>query len=321
MRDCRPALAALAVMALGMASAAAQDYPVKPITLIIPWPAGGSTDVVLRAVADAAGKQLGQPVIVENKAGGSGTIGPATMAAVAKPDGYTISQIPVTVFRLPLLQDTTWDPDKDFTYIIHLSGYVQGIVANADTPFRTWQDVVDYAKQNPGKVTYGSSGTGGSTHIGTEQIAAKSGIKLTHVPFKGNAEVNAAVAGGHTMLGAAGASSKPLADAGKVRFLNIWTAKRVAGLPDVPTLHDLGFGLTLESPFGIAGPKGLDPRIVAKLHDAFKKSLDDPAVVAAINRYDMTVNYLGPDDYAKFVKVVTAEEKATLETIGLGKKK
>ena len=106
MRDCRRALAALAVMALGMASAAAQDYPVKPITLIIPWPAGGSTDVVLRAVADAAGKQLGQPVIVENKAGGSGTIGPATMAAVAKPDGYTISQIPVTVFRLPLLQDT-----------------------------------------------------------------------------------------------------------------------------------------------------------------------------------------------------------------------
>lgn len=314
-------LTAVVLFAGTKAESRAQDYPTRPITLIIPWTAGGTTDVVLRAMADAAGKHLGQPIIVENKAGGSGTIGPATMAAVAKPDGYTISQMPVTVFRLPLLQDTMWDPDKDFTYIIHLSGYVQGLVANADTPFKTWQDVVDYAKKNPGKVTYGSSGTSGSTHIGTEQIAALAGIKLTHVPFKGNAEVNAAVAGGHTMLGAAGASSKSLADAGKVRFLNIWTAKRIAGLPDVPTLHDLGYGLTLDSPFGVAGPKGMDPKVVAKLHDAFRKSLDDPAVIAAINRYDMTINYLNSADYTKFVKQVTAEEKATLETIGLGKKK
>lgn len=315
------ALMAVGLIAAGPAAVSAQEFPVRPVTLIIPWTAGGTTDVVLRAMADAAGKHLGQPIIIENKAGGSGTIGPATMAATAKPDGYTISQMPVTVFRLPLMQETTWDPDKDFTYIIHLSGYVQGLVANADTPFKTWADVVEYAKKNPGKVTYGSSGASGSTHIGTEQLAALAGIKLTHVPFKGNAEVNAAVAGGHTMLGAAGASSKPLADAGKVRFLNIWTAKRVAGLPDVPTLHDLGYGLTLESPFGIAGPKNMDPKVVARLHDAFKKSLEDPAVIAAINRYDMTINYLNSADYAKFVKQVTAEEKATLESIGLSKKK
>ena len=121
---------ALAALALG-GSALAQDYPAKPVTLIVPWPAGGSTDVAMRAIAEAASKHLGQPIVVDNKAGGSGTVGPATMAATGKPDGYTIAQIPITVFRLPLMQKTTWDPLKDFTYIVHLTGYTFGITSNA----------------------------------------------------------------------------------------------------------------------------------------------------------------------------------------------
>jgi tripartite-type tricarboxylate transporter receptor subunit TctC len=106
---------AAAALAASCGLAAAQDYPTKPITLIVPWPAGGSTDISMRAIADSASKILGQPIVVDNKAGGSGTVGPATMAAAAKPDGYTISQIPITVFRLPLMQDVSWNPDKDFT--------------------------------------------------------------------------------------------------------------------------------------------------------------------------------------------------------------
>jgi tripartite-type tricarboxylate transporter receptor subunit TctC len=161
-------LRSIAIAAAGLVLAltqplAAQDFPIKPITLIVPFPAGGPTDLALRALAEAAGKQLGQPVIVENKSGGAGTVGPATMAATAKPDGYTISQMPITVYRLPLMQETTWKA-SDFTYIIHLTGYVFAHIAAADTPFKTWKDVVDYAKANPGKVTYGSSGTGGSPH-------------------------------------------------------------------------------------------------------------------------------------------------------------
>ena len=123
-----PLLAALALCG----AAQAQAYPVKPVTLIVPWPAGGSTDIAMRAIADAAEKHLGQPIVVDNKAGGSGTVGPATMAAAAKPDGYTIAQMPITVFRLPLMQKTTWDPLKDFTYVVHLTGYTFGVTTSAE---------------------------------------------------------------------------------------------------------------------------------------------------------------------------------------------
>lgn len=152
-------------------AALAQDYPTKPITLIVPWPAGGSTDISMRAIAESASKVLGQPIAVDNKAGGGGTVGPATMAAGAKPDGYTIAQIPITVFRLPLMQEVSWDPAKDFSYIIHLTGYTFGVTTNAESQFKTWQDVVDFAKKNPGKVTYATPGTGTSLHVGMEQIA------------------------------------------------------------------------------------------------------------------------------------------------------
>ena len=164
-----------AVACFATQPAFAQDFPSKPITLIVPWPAGGSTDVSMRAMAESASKVLGQPVVIDNKAGGSGTVGPATMAASAKPDGYTIAQIPITVFRLPLMQATPWDALKDFTYIVHLTGYTFGITTKADSPFKSLQDVIEFAKKNPGKVTYATPGAGTSLHIGMEQIAAKAG--------------------------------------------------------------------------------------------------------------------------------------------------
>ena len=303
-----------------LASAAgAQEYPSKPITLIIPWPAGGPTDVSMRAMAEAASKHLGQPIVVENKAGGSGTVGPATMAATAKPDGYSIAQMPITVYRLPMMQKTTWKAD-DFTYIIHLTGYVFAAFASADTPFKKWEDVIDYAKKNPGKVTYGSTGSGGSLHLGMEMLAEKSGIKFTHVPFKGAAEVNAAVAGGHVMLGASGTSVRPLVDAGKARFLNVWTAKRVSFLPEIPTLQDLGYPYVIDSPWGIAGPKGMDPKVVAKIHDAFKKALEEKSVIDALARYDMVPNYKNTADYKAAVAEQIKLEQALLKRIGMERK-
>lgn len=313
------AAATLSVSGLIGRSAHADDYPSRPITLIVPWPAGGPTDATMRAMADVAAKHIGQPFIIENKGGGSGTVGPAAMAATAKPDGYTIAQIPITIFRLPLMQNTTWSPD-DFTYIIHLTGYVFAMFANSDTPFKKWQDVVEYAKAHPGKVTYGSTGSGGSLHLGTEMVAEKAGIKLTHVPFKGAAEVNAAVAGGHVMLGSSGTSIRPLVDAGKARFLNVWTAKRVSFLPEIPTLQELGYPYVIDSPWGLAGPKGMDPKIVAKIHDAFKKALEDKSVVASLAKYDMTPNYKSTEDYRSSVKEQIEMETALLKRLGLLKK-
>jgi tripartite-type tricarboxylate transporter receptor subunit TctC len=300
--------------------AMAQEYPTKPITLIVPWPAGGSTDISMRAIADAASKHLGQPIAVDNKGGGGGTIGPATMAAASKPDGYTISQIPITVFRLPLMQDVPWNPEKDFSYIIHLTGYTFGVTTHAESQFKTWKDVVDFAKANPGKVTYATPGAGTSLHVGMEQISALAGIKLTQVPFKGGAETNAAVLGNHTMLQADSTGWRPLVDAGKLRLLMVWTDKRSPNFPDVPTLKELGYPMVYDSPFGIAGPKGMDPKIVAKLHDAFKKAIEDPAVIATLAKYDMVPNYKNTEDYKKFVAEVIASERKVIEGIGLGKK-
>jgi tripartite-type tricarboxylate transporter receptor subunit TctC len=314
----KTALASFAMLAAAFA-ASAQEFPVKPITLIVPWPAGGPTDVGVRAMAEIAAKHLGQPIIVENKAGGTGTVGPATMAAIAKPDGYTIAQMPITVYRLPMMQNTTWTAD-DFTYIIHLTGYTFAAMAHADTPFKTWQDVLDYAKKNPGKITYATSGAGSSLHLGMEMMAERSGVKFTHVPFKGAAEVNAAVAGGHTMMAAGGLSVKPMVDAGKVRLLNVWTEKRLKSVPDLPTLKELGYPWVFDSPWGIAGPKGMDPKVVAKIHDAFKKAIEDEGVVTTLERYEMVPNYKNSADYKAAVAEQVKMEEELLKRIGMYKK-
>ena len=313
------ALIAAALTALN-GVAVAQEYPAKPITLVVPWPAGGSTDIVMRAIADVASKSLGQPIVVDNKAGGSGTVGPATMAATAKPDGYTISQVPTTIFRMPMMQQAFWDPIKDFSYIIHLSGYTYGVTINAESQLKSWKDVVDFAKQNPGKVTYATPGAGTTLHIGMEQIAQLEGIKLTQVPFKGGAETNAAVLGNHTVLQADSTGWRPLVDAGKLRLLMVWTSQRSPNFPGVPTLRELGYPLAVESPFGIAGPKGMDPKIIAKLHDAFKKVIDDPGVIATLAKYDMVPNYKNTEDYNKFVHEQIESERKVIESLGLAKK-
>ena len=308
----------LAVLAPSLSLA--QAYPQKPVTLVVPWPAGGSTDVAMRTIAEAASKHLGQPIIIDNKPGASGTLGPAIMAANAKPDGYTIAQMPITVMRLPLMQKTTWDAVNDFTYIAHLTGYTFGITTKADGDFKTWQDVVTFAKANPGKVTYATPGAGTSLHIGMEQIAAAAGIQLTHVPFKGGAETNAAVLGGHTTLQADSTGWKPLVDGGQLRLLTIWTSERSKNWPNAPTLKELGYPFVFDSPFGIAGPKGMDAAIVAKLHDVFKKAVEDQGVVATMAKYDMVPRYMDTATYRRFVDEIISSEKAALERIGLAKK-
>ena len=314
------ALSAAGVALCAPAAALAQGYPEKPVTLVVPWPAGGSTDIAMRTIAEAASKHLGQPVVVDNKPGATGTLGPAVMAANAKPDGYTIAQMPISVMRLPLMQKTAWDALKDFTYIVHLTGYTFGVTTKADNQFKTWADVVEYAKANPGKVTYGTPGAGSSLHIGMEQIAAKAGIKLTHVPFKGGAETNAAVLGGHTTLQADSTGWRPLVDAGQLRLLAIWTAERSKNWPDAPTLKELGYPFVFDSPFGVAGPKGTDPAVVQKLHDAFKKAIEDKAEIEAMDRYDMVPRYLDTAGYRKLVGEIIESEKAALEKIGLARK-
>jgi tripartite-type tricarboxylate transporter receptor subunit TctC len=309
----------LVVMAVATTAAAA-DFPTKPVTLICPWPPGGSTDVMMRAIAEATGKHLGQPVVIDNKPGGSGTVGPATLAAAGRPDGYTITQIPVTVFRLPHMIKATWDPMKDFTYIIHLTGYTFGVVVKADSPWKTWGEFIAHAKANPGKVTYATPGAGTTLHITMEQIAAKEGIKWTHVPMKGGAETTPAVLGGHVMATADSTGWGPQVDAGNLRLLVTWGNQRTKRWPSVPTLKELGFGIVSNSPFGLAGPKGMDPKVVKVLHDAFKKGLEEPALLKTLERLDMEPFYKDSDEYTAYAKELNEEARQQVERLGLKSK-
>jgi tripartite-type tricarboxylate transporter receptor subunit TctC len=311
---------ALAAAAASGTAARAQGFPTKPVTLIVPWPAGGATDRHLRVLADIAGKHLGQQIVIDNKPGASGTLGPATMVATAKPDGYTIAQLPITVFRLPYMQKISFDPKKDFSFILNLTGYTFGTAVLATSPWKTWKEFLAYAKANPGKIRYGSPGTGTTLHITMEQIAKQMGIQWTQVPFRGEAEATAALLGEHVEAVALGAGLGPLVDAGKVRMLVVWTEKRSPRFPDSPTLVEEGHKIISASPYGLAGPKGMDPKVVQVLHDAFHKAMQDPAHLKVLEDLSQPMMYMNSADYAKFAMELIAEQQALIAELGLGQK-
>ena len=310
---------AIVLLALVAGAASAQQFPAKPITLICPWPAGGASDLVMRAFAESVGKQLGQQMIVENRPGASGTMGAGALTN-AQPDGYTLTQLPISVFRLPLMQKTPFDPLKDITYIINVTGYTFGMVVRADAPWKDLAEFVAYAKANPDVITYGTPGTGTTPHLAVEQFALKAGIKLSHIPFKGFAENAQSLLGGHTLALSDSTGWAPHVDAGKMRLIATYGSKRTKRWPTVPTLLDAGYDTVSDSPFGFGGPKGMDPKVVKILHDAFRKAMDDPKVVSMLERYDQPVIYMSGEEYLKFAKKTMEEEKPLIEKLGMGVK-
>jgi tripartite-type tricarboxylate transporter receptor subunit TctC len=297
----------------------AQAFPARPIKYICPWPAGGSTDAVIRAFAESAGKILGQQVIVDNKPGAGGTFG-ANELVNAKPDGYTLSQLPHGVFRLPHMQKVAFDTLKDFTWIACLTGYTFGLVVPSDGPIKSVKDFVDYAKANPGKLSYGHTGNGTSPHLAVEEFAARAGITLNAVPFKGNADNMQAILGGHTMAASDATGWAPHVASGKLKLIATYGSKRTKRWPDVPTLDELGYKTVSDSPFGVCGPKGMDPAVTKVLQDTFRKTLEDPAVLAMLEKFDQSVIYMDTDTYTRWARETYAAEKATIERLGMAMK-
>ena len=305
--------------ALGAPAIRAQSFPTRPIRYICPWPAGGSTDAVMRAIAESASRALGQQVIVENKPGAGGTLGASELVS-AKPDGYTLAQLPQSVFRLPHMQKMSFNTLTDFTWIACLTGYTFGMVVRADSPIGNIADLVAWAKARPGELTYGSTGTGTSPHLAVEEFAQRAGIQLNHIPFKGNAENMQAILGGHVMAASDATGWAPHVESGRLRLLATYGSKRTRRWPQVPTLDELGYKTVSDSPFGVCGPRGMDPAVVKVLHDAFRKTLDDPAVLASFERYDQTIIYMNTADYTRFAQETFEAERATIDRLGLAKK-
>ena len=315
------ALAAATAAALApTGSALAQAYPSKPITMIVPWPAGGSTDRHLRALAEIASKHLGQTIVIENKPGAGGTLGPGQMALTARPDGYTIAQFPMGMLRIPHMQKTQWHPLNDFSFIIGVSGYTFGFTVKADSPYKSFNDYIEAARRHPGKVDYGSTGIGTSPHLLMEEVAANAKVQLVHVPYKGNADLQQALLGGHVQAQSDATGWDKFVDSGQMRLLVTFGDKRTRRWPDVPTAKDLGYGVVSSSPYGLVGPKGMDPAVVKTLHDAFKKAMDDPKHLEVLAQLNQEVWYRSGDEYLQWARETYAKDKALIERLGLAAK-
>ena len=311
--------ATLALSSLALQSRAqnsTQPFPGRPLKLIVAFPAGGPTDITMRVLADNASKILGQTVVIENKPGAGGTL-PAQTLQSTPADGYTLAQIPLGVFRLPYTTKITWDPIKDLAYVLNVTGYAFGLVVPADSPLKSWTHFVGWAKANPGKLSYGSTGTMTSPHLTMELIAQKLGLELLHVPYKGSADLMQSILGGNIMAAADSTGFAPQVEAGKLRVLNTWGEQRLAKFPDAPTLKELGLGLVQNSPFGIAAPRDTPPAVVKRLHDAFKQAMEQPSYTSALAKYDMVPMYMSTSGYTRFAQETFIREKALVEKLGL----
>lgn len=303
----------------GQSPAAAQgsdQYPSRPISIVIPTGPSVSGDIIMRAYSEIVGKLLGQPLMIDNKPGGSGALAAAYVAANGRPDGYMLLNITIPIYRVPAMQKTSYDPVKDFTPIILLGGYTLGGVVRSDSPFKTWKDVLDFSRVNPGQFTYTTVGPHTANSIAMETMARESGVQFTHVPGKGGGEGLAAVLGGHVSAMVESPAWAPLVASGKMRLLFLLNQERSKKWPDVPTIRELGYQYTFDSPYGVVGPKGMDPAVVKKLHDAFKIAFDDPKVIETYEKFDFVRRYLPTAEYEKFVVKLNDDERAAMARLG-----
>ena len=320
-RERRAFLALAAGLGLGIALpqrafAQAASFPDRPITMICPWTPGGPTDVAVRALSEALSRALGNKrVVVDNKPGAGGALGGQYLAQNAKPDGYTLAQIPLGVFRLPYLTKTTFNPISDLTYIIGVAGYNFGLSVRGDSPWKSWQEFIAAAKAKPGTMRYGSPGIGTSLHITMEDIGLREGIKWIHVPYKGTAQTTAAILG-NEVDAIVGSPPWGLIEAGKLRALSTWSVNRAKESPNVPTLKEI-YGIVANSPWGIGGPKGMDGHVVKILHDAIRKAMDDPTYLQQLEKVGMEPYYMGPEAFLDFARKQFAAEKEVVERLGL----
>lgn len=287
----------------------AEDFPKRPVTLVVPWPAGGVTDVALRALAGATERHLRQPIIIENRPGGGGTTAIAQLSATARPDGYLFFQLPVSALRGTHVARMKFNPVEDLTFIIGLTGYEFGIVVRDDSSWQSIGDLIAVAKSSPGKLSYATSGVGTTPHLAMSEIARAYGVEWIHIPYKSGAETTNALLSGQVDFIADGAAWGEMVNAGRLRLLATLGEQRNENWPAVPTLRESGIDIATSAPYGLAGPKGIDPGIVRIIHDAFLRGMQDAAYLDALRRLGQKPFYMKGADYREFVVRHIAEEK------------
>lgn len=317
------ALACLGMVATGAASTArAQadaDYPARPVTLIVPFAAGGGTDATLRIVARHFQEITGQPMTVENRPGG-GTLVALTHLKAQKPDGYTLGVMTraqhVTYWRengkVPV------NPIEDLTYVSGTHGSIFGMVVKADSPFDSAADLVRYAKANPGKLSFGNIGVGTTHNLVALEFARQAGVEVIHASFKGEADSNTAALGGHVDVSVSSGVFIPQVQGGKMKVIGLALDKRLAAYPDWKTLREQGFDVLMDTSVGIGGPRGMSDAVVAKLDAVFRRMAADPKFEAALMKVFQPVQYIPTAEYRKAQQAQFLKEKALIAQYQLG---
>jgi len=314
LRTTRRALLATPLLAT---PALAQGFPERSIRLIIPWPPGASADIFLRTIAELAGKKLGQAVVPENRPGASASLGQVALKD-ARPDGYTLSQAHAGSLRVALTAEKPlYDPLTDFTYIVQLAGSALGIVVRADAPWQTLAELLADAKRRPGVLNYGTPGVASTHNITMLDIQRRSGTEMTHIPYTGSGPLYTALMSRQIDVVADASGWAQLVKDGQFRLLAVWTSQRMVNFPEAPTLIESGIDIVVETPYGIAGPRGMDPGVVATLHDAFKAAVHDPAAQAVIARFNMLFLYAPTAEYDANTRALYAVERDNLRRLGL----
>ena len=278
----------------------AADFPTKEVQIIIPWAAGGATDLIFRALAATTGKYFGKAVVVVNRPGGGGAVG-YTEAAQAKPDGYTLVSAVTPLTILPH-QVTTAFTYKNFDAIINVVDDPSMFLVRSDAPWKSLKEFLDYAKKNPDMITVGNSGAGGGVHLVALAFERAAGVKFNHIPFSGGGPSVTALLGGHiNAVSVSPPEGIEHVKAGKLKIIALFAEKRFEMFPDVPTVKEQGIDFVMGMWRGLVAPKGTPPDAIKKLHDAFKQGMDDP--VFKKNAKDMAVNlsYLGPEAFGKLL--------------------
>jgi len=279
----------------------AQSYPTRSINILIGYAPGGAVDTTMRVIGSKAEKIIGQPFVLTNNGAGGGSVALGIMAK-EKPDGYHLVNVTTATFALiPQFRSVPYKLD-DFVPILHFGAMQTGLVVRADSPWKTMKEFVEYAKKNPGKVTYGTAGVGLVSHLAMEYVAKQEGIQWTLVPFPGMAPAITAVLGGHITAASGDQTFAPHVQKGTLRLLATHGENRMKNFPDVPTFTDLGYDFKGDNMFIIAAPKGIAPSAVSKLDDTFHTAMDDPEFIQLMGKLGFEVTYRNSADTRKYLE-------------------
>jgi tripartite-type tricarboxylate transporter receptor subunit TctC len=302
---------------VGLTPPAAAEFPERPIKLIVPWPAGGDTDNIFRPLAPELQKHLGQPVVITNVSGASGTVG-AREAKTAPPDGYTLYAVHdyIHLTHYAGISDVKY---SDFEPICRVAATPSVLTASAKTPWKTWQELAEDAKKRPGQISVGAT-LGSTSHIFPALIEKAAGLKFKYVSYDGLAPRMNALLGGHIDLTDSNLTQKGKVEAGLLRFIAIASPERDPEIPDVPTLKELGVNVVYEVVRGLLVPKGTPAPARAKLEEACAKATREPSFAQAMKLQGTRVAFLDGRAYGQFLDTVDAENKTIMAELGLMKK-